>query len=58
MTHSSNKNLLALLFSLLAPLLFVACNTMEGLGQDTQAAGEAIEDQADEEEEEDARGDN
>ena len=25
-----------------------ACNTMEGLGQDTQAAGEALEDEASE----------
>lgn len=53
MTRSLNKYWLVLLFSLLTPLLIGACNTMEGLGQDTQAAGEALEDQADDEEEED-----
>lgn len=35
--------------AMLASSLFVsACNTMEGLGRDTQAAGEALEDEASE----------
>lgn len=35
--------------ALLATTFLVsACNTMEGLGRDTQAAGEALEDEAEE----------
>lgn len=37
------------LFALLLPLLIAGCNTMEGLGEDTEAAGEAIEEEAEEE---------
>ena len=33
---------------LTAALLLAGCNTMEGLGKDVEAAGEAIEDTADE----------
>lgn len=37
---------LSLVLALAAPL--VACNTMEGIGEDTQAAGRSLEKAADE----------
>jgi predicted small secreted protein len=49
-THSLYKSFLAVLFSLLIPLL-AGCNTMEGLGEDTEAAGDTNEAEADQEEE-------
>ena len=45
-----------MLFSLLTPLLITAYNTMQGLGEDTQATGQAINNQAYEEKKEDAHG--
>lgn len=50
MTHDIYKSLLALVFALSMPLLATACNTIEGLGEDTEAAGEAIDEEAEEEE--------
>jgi predicted small secreted protein len=50
MTHSLYKSLLALLFALLVPMLATGCNTIEGIGEDTEAAGDAIDDEAEEEE--------
>lgn len=44
------KRLIALMFlSLFSMGTLTACNTMAGAGEDIQDAGEAIEDQADEE---------
>jgi entericidin B len=51
MTHALFKFLPALLLALLMPLLVAGCNTIEGLGEDTEAAGDAVEDEAEEEEE-------
>jgi predicted small secreted protein len=49
MTHASHKRLLALLFALALPWLAAGCNTMEGLGEDMGAAGDAIDEEAEEE---------
>jgi predicted small secreted protein len=38
---------LALVFALSTGLVLAACNTVEGVGQDVQSAGEAVEDVAD-----------
>ena len=40
--------LMAILFFILATPLLGACNTTEGFGQDVEAVGEAIEEEADE----------
>lgn len=40
------KLLLAIIIA--APLLAAACNTIEGIGKDVQAAGKAVSDTADE----------
>ncbi|HSK41950.1 MAG TPA: entericidin A/B family lipoprotein [Arenibaculum sp.] len=40
------SKLLIITAFLLSSLTLGACNTFEGLGQDTQAAGEALEDEA------------
>ena len=49
--NSKLVRILVLLAVLLASqLLLAGCETMEGLGRDTQEAGEAIEEEADEEE--------
>jgi predicted small secreted protein len=40
--------LMAILFFILAAPLLGACNTTEGFGQDVEAVGEAIEEEADE----------
>lgn len=37
------------MFTLLLPVLATGCNTIEGIGKDTQSAGEAIEEEAEEE---------
>lgn len=58
MKTTAYRPLLALLLMLSTPLLMTACNTLQGLGKDTQAAGKAIQKQADEEQDEDAHGDN
>jgi predicted small secreted protein len=50
MTDSLYKTLLALLFALSVPLLTTGCNTIEGLGEDASAAGEEIDEEAEEEE--------
>ena len=48
MTHAFLKRI-TLLFAMAASLgLLAGCNTMSGLGQDTQELGEAIEGEADE----------
>jgi predicted small secreted protein len=49
MTQSLYRSFLAVLFSLLIPLL-AGCNTIEGLGEDTEAVGDAVEDEAEQEE--------
>lgn len=38
-------------FALFMPLLIAGCNTMEGMGEDMESAGEAIQEEADDEEE-------
>ncbi|MGM0517864.1 MAG: entericidin A/B family lipoprotein [Pseudomonadota bacterium] len=46
MTHSILKRITLMLAMVGFLGLLAGCNTMEGLGQDTQEAGEAIEDKA------------
>lgn len=40
---------LMLASAVLAPVAFTGCNTVEGIGRDVEAAGDAIADEADEE---------
>lgn len=41
------KNIAALLFlALLIPAFLTGCNTMSGMGEDVESAGDAIEDSA------------
>ncbi len=48
MVHIFLKRI-AILFAMLGTLTLVAgCNTMEGLGEDTQAVGESLEEEAEE----------
>jgi predicted small secreted protein len=44
----SLKTLLFLMVILSMPLALSACNTMEGIGKDVGAAGEKLEDEAEE----------
>lgn len=45
--NSNRKSvLLAIAVSLLGSLLFTGCNTMKGLGKDTERAGEKIQENA------------
>lgn len=44
------SRILAALMGLMMVLGVTACNTMEGLGEDTEAAGEAIQEKAGDEE--------
>ena len=46
MTTFSKPALLAILAATLGALLFTGCNTMRGLGQDTERAGEKIQEKA------------
>ena len=46
MNSLHKPTLVALALSLLAALAFTGCNTMRGLGQDTERAGEKIQDKA------------
>lgn len=49
MKHDFHKHLLALLFALSMPLLVAGCNTIEGVGEDVGAAGDAIDEESEEE---------
>jgi entericidin A len=46
MNFTHRPLLAALLVSLLSAFLFSGCNTMRGLGQDTERAGEKIQEKA------------
>lgn len=37
-------------FALFLPVLAVGCNTIEGMGKDMESAGEAVQEEAEEEE--------
>jgi entericidin A len=41
------KKLIVIAFTLFAPMLTSACNTVEGFGQDMQKGGESVEKSAD-----------
>jgi predicted small secreted protein len=43
---NQKSTLLALATALLCAFLFTGCNTMRGLGKDTERAGEKIQDKA------------
>lgn len=45
---NARRTLLPLLLVLGGTFALGACNTMEGLGRDTQAAGQALEEEAEE----------
>jgi entericidin B len=44
--RSTSKSRFLVLAALASALAVSACNTMEGVGQDTQAAGKALENKA------------
>jgi predicted small secreted protein len=46
MNSIHKPTLVALALSLIAALAFTGCNTMRGLGQDTERAGEKIQENA------------
>jgi predicted small secreted protein len=46
MNSFKKSTLLALAISLLSAFAFSGCNTMKGLGKDTERAGEKIQDKA------------
>ncbi len=46
MNNLRKSSVLALGVALLAALVFTGCNTMKGLGKDTERAGEKIQEKA------------
>jgi predicted small secreted protein len=46
MNITKKPALITLILALLCGALFTGCNTMRGLGQDTERAGEKIQDKA------------
>jgi entericidin B len=46
MKHTPKSALLTVAFTILFALIITGCNTMRGLGQDTERAGEKIQEKA------------